>query len=74
MLAHAALRAPEPIVLDEPTNHLDIHSIEVLEQALADFPGALVLVSHDLRFLRACTSRTIELVPKERGVVVLRER
>lgn len=39
--------------LEEPTNHLDIESIEVLEQALLDFDGALLVVSHDAVFLKA---------------------
>ena len=42
------------MLLDEPTNHLDLPSIERLETALAAFPGAIVLVSHDARFASAC--------------------
>lgn len=52
---------PDVLVADEPTNHLDLHSTEALERALAAYPGALVLVSHDQRFLSACTSRTWEV-------------
>jgi len=55
MLAMAVVDAPELLVLDEPTNHLDLPSIELLEGALADFPGALLLVSHDTRLLEALT-------------------
>lgn len=58
LLAEGALRHPELIVMDEPTNHLDLHSTEALERALAAYPGALVLVSHDRAFLSACTTRT----------------
>ncbi|NPV22607.1 ABC-F family ATP-binding cassette domain-containing protein [Bradyrhizobium aeschynomenes] len=46
-------RPPWLLLLDEPTNHLDIVSIEMLEQALRDFDGALLVVSHDPSFLAA---------------------
>ncbi|EAQ29858.1 ABC transporter, ATP-binding protein [Erythrobacter sp. NAP1] len=56
-LAFACLfSAPEPpklLILDEPTNHLDIYAIELLEQALIDYDGAILCVSHDLAFRRA---------------------
>ena len=51
LLALGLRRAPQLVVLDEPTNHLDLPSIECLEDALAACPCALVLVSHDRRFL-----------------------
>ncbi|HEX4212804.1 MAG TPA: ABC-F family ATP-binding cassette domain-containing protein [Candidatus Dormibacteraeota bacterium] len=44
--------APDLIVLDEPTNHLDLPTIDMLEQALGEFKGAVLAVSHDRRFLR----------------------
>jgi ATPase subunit of ABC transporter with duplicated ATPase domains len=49
----AVLREPAPrvLLLDEPTNHLDLHGIEALEAMLASWEGALVVVSHDERFL-----------------------
>ena len=56
LLALGVLSSPALIVMDEPTNHLDLHSVEALERALAGYPGALLLVSHDERFLSACTS------------------
>ena len=61
MIARGLPDAPALIIMDEPTNHLDLHSVEALEQALAQFGGALLLVSHDHAFLRACTSITWEI-------------
>ena len=49
-------RGPHLIVMDEPTNHLDLPSIECLENALAEAPCALLLVSHDERFLARLTT------------------
>jgi ATPase subunit of ABC transporter with duplicated ATPase domains len=49
------------LVLDEPTNHLDLQTVERLEPALAAFPGALLLVSHDDTFAAACTASTWRL-------------
>jgi ATPase subunit of ABC transporter with duplicated ATPase domains len=51
LLATGIANVPHLIVMDEPTNHLDLPSIECLEQALADCPCGLFLVSHDRRFL-----------------------
>ena len=48
-------------VLDEPTNHLDLPAIERLELALREFPGALLLVTHDERLGAAVTTRRIAL-------------
>jgi len=55
MLALGMVRTPHIIVMDEPTNHMDLPSIEALEAALADCPCALLLVSHDTRFLQRLT-------------------
>ncbi len=52
MLAEGILKAPALIIMDEPTNHLDLPSIQCLEEALAQVPAALILVSHDFVFLR----------------------
>ena len=61
-LAKILLRRPNLILLDEPTNHLDIESIQWLEDYLKDYPGAVVLISHDRAFLDNVTNRTVEIV------------
>ena len=62
-LAKILLRHPDVLLLDEPTNHLDIESIQWLEDYLkGSFTGALVLISHDRRFLDNCTNRTVEVM------------
>src|SRR5690606_12432519 len=50
-LARALVVEPDILLLDEPTNHLDIPSIEWLEQQIRDYRGALLLITHDRRFL-----------------------
>ena len=60
-LAKILLQRPDALLLDEPTNHLDIESIQWLEDYLLDYPGAVLLISHDLTFLDRVTQRTIEL-------------
>jgi ATP-binding cassette subfamily F protein uup len=58
LIARLMLKPADLLLLDEPTNDLDIPSLEVLEQSLAEFPGALVLVTHD-RYLLDRVSRQI---------------
>lgn len=61
-LAKLLLQKNDVLLLDEPTNHLDIESIIWLEQFLKNYPGAMVIVSHDKMFLDHVTNRTIEIV------------
>ena len=60
-LAKILLQHPDVLLLDEPTNHLDIESIQWLEQFLASYSGAVMLVSHDRAFINNVTNRTIEI-------------
>jgi len=60
-LAKLLLQKNDVLLLDEPTNHLDIESIIWLEQFLKNFPGVVVIVSHDKMFLDNVTNRTIEI-------------
>ena len=61
-LAKILLQSPRLLLLDEPTNHLDIESIEWLEDYLKNRKCALLLVSHDRRFLDNVTNRTVEIM------------
>ncbi len=61
-LAKLILQAPDLLLLDEPTNHLDIDSIMWLEDFFSEYPGAILMISHDRMFLDNITNRTIEIV------------
>ncbi len=63
-------RGPHLIVMDEPTNHMDLPSIECLEDALVQCPCAMLLVSHDQRFLEKLTDYTWKLELQEDGLTV----
>ena len=60
-LAKLLLKAPDVLLLDEPTNHLDIESIEWLEQFIINSSKAVVVISHDRKFVDNITTRTIEV-------------
>ncbi|MGM1055174.1 MAG: ABC-F family ATP-binding cassette domain-containing protein [Bacteroidota bacterium] len=60
-LAKLLLQSNDILLLDEPTNHLDIESIIWLESFLSNYPGCVIIVSHDKMFLDNVTNRTIEI-------------
>ncbi|MBQ1591017.1 MAG: ABC-F family ATP-binding cassette domain-containing protein, partial [Treponema sp.] len=62
-LLELLLRPVNLLVLDEPTNHLDMHSKDVLLQAIRDFGGTCVFVSHDRGFIEDLATRVLELHP-----------
>ncbi|MEK5036888.1 ABC-F family ATP-binding cassette domain-containing protein [Sporosarcina sp. FSL K6-3457] len=60
-LAKLMLEKSNTLVLDEPTNHLDLDSKEILENALDDFPGTLIFVSHDRYFINRIATKVIDI-------------
>jgi len=60
-LARLLLQNPDVLLLDEPTNHLDLASVEWLQGFLAEYAGAIVLVSHDRDFINEVANRVVEL-------------
>jgi ATP-binding cassette subfamily F protein 3 len=82
-LAKILLKSPDLFLLDEPTNHLDIESIQWLENFLAQYHGAVILISHDKAFLDNVTTRTLEIslgkiydycVPYSKYMILRKER
>jgi ATP-binding cassette subfamily F protein uup len=61
LMARALAGQPDLLLLDEPTNHLDIDAITWLEAFLADYPGAVMFVTHDRAFLQRLATRIVEL-------------
>ena len=61
VMARMLLNPPNFLVLDEPTNHLDLATKEMLLEALNDFEGTMLFVSHDRAFLRGLSNRVLEL-------------
>ena len=61
VIARMLLNPPNFLVLDEPTNHLDLFTKEMLIEALKEFDGTMLFVSHDRAFLRGLSNRVIEL-------------
>ncbi len=60
-LVRAMASKPDVLLIDEPTNHLDLPAIEWLEQALSRLPAAIVMISHDRRFLERLSKKTVWL-------------
>ena len=68
LLANSFLPKPDVLLLDEPTNHLDMNSIAWLETYLLNYPGAVLIVSHDRYFLNRVVTKVIEV---EQGQLIL---
>ncbi|MEN6602722.1 MAG: ABC-F family ATP-binding cassette domain-containing protein [Bryobacteraceae bacterium] len=67
LIARVMLQTADVLLLDEPTNDLDIPTLEVLEESLLDFPGALVIVSHDRYLLDSVSTMVIGIDSEETG-------
>ncbi len=65
ILGKVLLEEPDLLLLDEPTNHLDMSSVEWLQGYLADYKGAVMLISHDRYFLDSIAEKIIEITPDE---------
>lgn len=65
MLAKLLLEKPSLLMLDEPTNHLDLPSIEWVENYLKNYEGAVIIVSHDRRFLDNVINKTVEVTRQQ---------
>ena len=70
VLAQLALSGANFLLLDEPTNHLDIPAQEALQSLLADYPGTILLVSHDRYLIRALASQIWEIRPQAAALIV----
>jgi ATPase subunit of ABC transporter with duplicated ATPase domains len=64
MLSKMMIQNPNAIVLDQPTNHLDLESIQAFNEAAVNFPGLVMLSSHDHTFMQTVANRIIEITPK----------
>ena len=74
LIASLMLQPADLLILDEPTNDLDIPTLEVLEDSLTEFPGALVLVTHDRYMLDAVSTEVLALDGRRRRGVLRRLR
>ncbi len=65
LLAKMILQQPDLLLMDEPTNHLDLPSIEWLEKYLSNYPGSVVIVSHDKYFLNRMVTKIVEVYQQQ---------
>ena len=64
MVSKMMLQNPNVVVLDQPTNHLDLESIQSFNEGCQNFPGVVLMTSHDHTFMQTVATRVIELTPK----------
>lgn len=64
MISRMMLQSPNLVILDQPTNHLDLESIQSFNEGCNNFPGIVLLTSHDHTFMQTVANRIIELTPK----------
>lgn len=64
MVSRMMLQSPNCVILDQPTNHLDLESIQSFNEGCANFPGIVMMTSHDHTFMQTVATRIIELTPK----------
>ena len=64
MVSRMMLQSPNCVMLDQPTNHLDLESIQSFNEGCINFPGIVLLTSHDHTFMQTVATRIIELTPK----------
>jgi ATPase subunit of ABC transporter with duplicated ATPase domains len=63
MISRMMLQNPNVIILDQPTNHLDLESIQSFNESCQNFPGVVLITSHDHTFMQTVANRVIELTP-----------
>lgn len=63
MISRMMLQNPNVVMLDQPTNHLDLESIQSFNEGCQNFPGVVLLTSHDHTFMETVANRIIELTP-----------
>ena len=64
MISKMMLQNPNVVILDEPTNHLDLESITAFNDGMINFPGIVLMTTHDHQFMQTTANRIIEITPK----------